>query len=347
MGFKAFFRAGRVTALRLCLPFAVVAMSGAAHAACHLQQAASLQVINDSGAPLVKGKINGQDVLFAIETGDVSTALDMAAAKKLGLRLRDPPPGVGLVDPAGEISLHQAWADLEFGGAEAHKLELLVIDEPRSDGAAAMIGWDLLQHWDVEFDLAHHVIRLLTPQGCKGDDVAYWADSYFKAPLGLDSTYDPKIKVDVLLNGRPERTELDSSARASIVTLQAAAEAGVVPDAKFEAQTYDYGPIAIAVSPATFKTFSLGGEQIQNARILAGDLNGKETTGVTGTRVKVPPADLPQVLLGADFLRAHHVMIATDQRVVYFTYAGGPVFDLSQAKAAQAQAGPAAKTSDK
>jgi hypothetical protein len=32
------------------------------------------------------------------------------------------------------------------------------------------------------------------------------------------------------------------------------------------------------------------------------------------------------MLLGADFLRAHRVLVAHSQRKLYFTYTGGPVF---------------------
>ena len=32
------------------------------------------------------------------------------------------------------------------------------------------------------------------------------------------------------------------------------------------------------------------------------------------------------MLLGADFLRSHRVLVANSQRKLYFTYSGGPVF---------------------
>jgi hypothetical protein len=32
------------------------------------------------------------------------------------------------------------------------------------------------------------------------------------------------------------------------------------------------------------------------------------------------------MLLGADFLRAHRVLVSHSQRKMYFTYLGGPVF---------------------
>ena len=38
------------------------------------------------------------------------------------------------------------------------------------------------------------------------------------------------------------------------------------------------------------------------------------------------------MLLGADFLRAHRVLIAHSQRKIYFTYAGGTVFPVELAR---------------
>ena len=35
------------------------------------------------------------------------------------------------------------------------------------------------------------------------------------------------------------------------------------------------------------------------------------------------------MMLGADFLRSHRLLVAHSQRKVYFTYAGGPVFQLN------------------
>ena len=45
---------------------------------------------------------------------------------------------------------------------------------------------------------------------------------------------------------------------------------------------------------------------------------------------------MPTMLLGADFLRAHRVLVAHSQRKMYFTYEGGPVF---QPRAAEARRG--------
>ena len=55
----------------------------------------------------------------------------------------------------------------------------------------------------------------------------------------------------------------------------------------------------------------------------------------TGTRLGSQSHDMeqPRMLLGADFLHAHHVLIANSMRLMVFSYMGGPVFDISQRQA--------------
>jgi len=341
----ALFRVGGFAAALLCLPIAVAAMGGAAHAACQLEQDAQFQVINDRGPPVVRGKIDGKDVFFAIDTGSSMTSLDMAAAERLGLPLVSGPAGLHMYGVGGEIQVREATVDLELGGAKLPGKKLLVLGQSqRSVGVAALLGWDMLQHWDVEFDLADHAIRLFKPMGCNGDEVEYWSSAYSKAPVELGSSYQPKVLVDVLLNGRKVQAMIDSGATNSVVTPLAAGRGGVTSGAKADGKTFGLGPAVVPVSTATFDTFSVGGEEIQNARIRIADLFSKDTVTPTGSNLRRQVDDLPQMLLGADFLRAHRVMIATDQGALYFTYNGGPVFDLGPRQGAPP---PSAKTQDK
>jgi hypothetical protein len=47
------------------------------------------------------------------------------------------------------------------------------------------------------------------------------------------------------------------------------------------------------------------------------------------------------MLLGADFLRSHRVLVAHSQRKIYFTYTGGPVFQLNRPAAPGTEPRPA------
>ena len=49
------------------------------------------------------------------------------------------------------------------------------------------------------------------------------------------------------------------------------------------------------------------------------------------------------MLLGSDFFLAHHIYVAYSQDKVYFTYNGGPVFDLNALPPARARLRPGAR----
>jgi hypothetical protein len=75
---------------------------------------------------------------------------------------------------------------------------------------------------------------------------------------------------------------------------------------------------------ATFSNIDLGDEKIKTAELAVTDLGGREEGPSIGTRTG--GGGLP-MLLGADFLHSHHVLIASSQDRIYFTYNGGPVFN--------------------
>jgi len=68
---------------------------------------------------------------------------------------------------------------------------------------------------------------------------------------------------------------------------------------------------------ARFASFKIGDEEIQHAQLRFGDIN-------------LTDADM---LIGADFFLSHRIYVASSQKRLYFTYNGGPVFDLTAARA--------------
>ena len=79
-----------------------------------------------------------------------------------------------------------------------------------------------------------------------------------------------------------------------------------------------------------FANFKLGDEQVTNFKLMMGDY------GLDGS------ADM---LIGADFFISHRVLISYSQHKLYFTYTGGPVFDMKlppNAGAATATSAPSA-----
>ncbi len=84
----------------------------------------------------------------------------------------------------------------------------------------------------------------------------------------------------------------DTGASGSIVTLRAAARAGVRPDQEGvtpAGESRGIGRHVVATWIATFSSFKIGDEEIQNARLRFGDITLSES----------------DMLIGADFFLSH------------------------------------------
>jgi hypothetical protein len=81
---------------------------------------------------------------------------------------------------------------------------------------------------------------------------------------------------------------------------------------------------------AIFDRIEIGTEQIKHARLEVADIFGDNKEMETGSYLPHPAdiRDKPDMLLGADFLRSHRVLIAAEQHLLYFTYSGGPIFQV-------------------
>jgi hypothetical protein len=81
---------------------------------------------------------------------------------------------------------------------------------------------------------------------------------------------------------------------------------------------------------AEFDSFTIGDETIQHVKIRIADLWKYNKVEKTGSRLGYDQSlQQPKMLLGADFLQAHRLIIAHGQKLVLFSYIGGPVFDVS------------------
>jgi tetratricopeptide (TPR) repeat protein len=205
-------------------------------------------------------------------------------------------------------------------GITFHRADFLVASPQLYGEVDGLLGDNFLSFADVEFDLANGAIRMFKPLGCSSQSVlAYWAPASGVAGVDIEPAEAPnfKIVVRVQVNGHSMRAILDSGAGRSFITRVAAKEAGVTPadaGARPGGAGGGIGRNRFDTWIATFKSFKIGQEEIKNAQLSIGDTD-------------VPSADM---LLGADFLLSHRVYVANSEHKLYFTYIGGPVFNLNQ-----------------
>src|SRR5260221_6173937 len=194
-------------------------------------------------------------------------------------------------------------------------------------GAAGIIGQNILGWADAEYDLAKGIIRLMRPHDCGKVSLAYWDTDQPYSELEIQELSAASFHTigSAYLNDAKIRVMFDTGASTSILSLRAAARAGIKPGSAgvVEAgESHGVGRGAVNTWIAPFTSFKIGQEEIRNTHLRIGD-------------VDLEDADM---LIGADFFLSHHIYVSNSQQKLYFTYNGGPVFNLSTARAPPAAA---------
>ena len=309
----------KVFGLTLVLAAAVAAQAQAA--ACELKKWADLPITFERSAPLIDTRINGRDARFLLDTGASISTLSQATAKTYGLALSPAPADLRMFGLGGAFNVNQTTVDVfTLGATPIPDVDFLVVGGGFRD-YAGILGEDILHIADIEIDVAGGALRLFRPKGCESANLAYWAKDQGVSVLTLEpqpnGTAEPVATAYV--NGVRMRVMFDTGAHRSLMTLSAAARAGVRPDSPGVTpggSSFGLDERELPTWIAPVAEFKLGGEMIKNTKLRIG---GGGVAGIAET----------DILLGADFFRSHHVLISNTQHRLYFTYAGGPVFDLS------------------
>lgn len=302
--------------------FVVVARPAlAAEQKCELQRYAELPVTMSGTQPLISGTINGRPARFLADSGAFFSVLAERSALKLDLRVGLPPRNIRLRGTGGSTSVGFTKVK-EFtlagfaGGRVIPNVEFLVDEISFAGDFDGVIGQNVIGNADTEFDLANGMIRLFRAKNCDGS-LAYWARNAPVATMKINKANParPHLIGEAKLNGKKIRVMFDTGAWRSKLSLDAAARAGVEreDDGVIAAEIgRGFGPKTNENSLARFDSLDLGGEVIKNARLRIGDMN----------------LDIADMLLGADFFLSHRVYVSSSQDRIFFTYNGGPVFDL-------------------
>jgi predicted aspartyl protease len=320
---------------RLLLTIFVVLASSASisvvHASCRLEEITEFHVDLVGNSPVIDGQVNGQPIRILLETGSDVSYLTRTAAAQLNLPLRSE-HARGMFGANGVDSLVTT-------NIKEFKVGTLVLKNYTANVGAKVIsdakgvtsfqlGVDFLSQFTTEWDLAHGVVRFFRPKECKLEQLAYWASSYYQISLEAVSNVHPSLDFDIKINGKAIKAQLLSGSAISFIRQAGAREVGVDPggsNAPSAADITGLAPNPIKTWIGRFETFEVGGERIQNARLLIGELTAPNTWEYSGDPIPQRVRS-PSVYLGADFLQAHRILVAPDKRVAFFTYNGGAVF---------------------
>jgi tetratricopeptide (TPR) repeat protein/predicted aspartyl protease len=299
---------------------------------CKLGRLAELPVTMENRLPLVHAAINGKDALFVADSGAFFSTLTPAAAKQFSLPLQFA-EGV-LVEGVGGSTFASMTTVKTFTifGLDLPKVPFYVFGNDVGGGAVGLLGQNVFRLGDVDYDLANGTIKLLRAHGdCKKTALVYWANAagvpYSEIDIDFATLERPHTMGSAFLNGKRIRVMFDTGAGSSLLSLDAARRAGVTPQSpgvEAAGSSTGIGRHEVTTWIAHFASFRIGDEEIRNARLEFGDSSMTDV----------------DMLVGADFFLSHHVLVATSQHKLYFTYNGGPVFNLTTPAPAAAPAAP-------
>jgi len=311
----------------LILALLTLAARAAAAEPCKLGRFAQLPVIMEDMRPLVHAAINGQDAVFIADSGAFFSSLTPAAAKQFNL----------ILEPVWGMTAEGVGGSAQLWSTTVKTFRIFDMDLPRvpfyvvgsndvGSGAVGLLGQNVFRVGDVDYDLANGVINILRTKGdCKKASLAYWANArnlpYSELEIDFASVEKPHTMGVAYLNGSKIRVMFDTGAAGSFLSLAAAKRAGITPQSPGVTPggtSYGLGRHPVRTWVAPFASFKIGDEEIRNTHLNIGEEEMNDT----------------DMLIGADFFLSHHVLVATSQRKLYFTYNGGPVFNLSTVQAA-------------
>jgi hypothetical protein len=214
----------------------------------------------------------------------------------------------------GKSQIYEAYLDdFAIGPARPTKGRVRVLDE-LGDRAPyhAIAGVPYLMQMDLEVALADKDIKFFHAKGCDDAFLAYWDRHAVVIPYRRDGAPYPVFSIEV--NGDLMSAIIDTGATRSAITASAVRKFGLgkgKPEPGQLRYTTGVGTRQVPTWTVHTKSIKIGGETILDADIQVID-DRKES--------------VVDVVLGADFLRAHRVLFAISQQNIYLSYLGGDVF---------------------
>lgn len=295
---------------------AATAIAPAQAATCKAGILANLPITMQGWRPIVQTTIDGKPAPFILDSGASYSMMPAPVAKAFGLHLQPAPVGLRMKGIGGESNVDLTTVR-HFGlaGADIPQVQFLV--GGTDVGQTGLLGQNVLSIGDVEYDLPGGAVRLFRAQGCGKLAMAYWTQGkpFFEIPIEARQNALSHTVGTTELNGAKLRTVFDTGAAQTVLTLKAAARAGVHPgDPGVEASGWETG-IGRHVTQGWIGHFALlkiGNEELHNIRLHFADLG---------------PSFDNDMLLGADWFVSHRLYVSNAQHRIYFTYTGGRLFD--------------------
>ncbi len=292
----------KVWFVAICIA-ALVCGLGAAKAddeKCHLVRYTSLPItIDESGGVTVPIKVEDQIQNLLVDTGGAFSMLTQSAADRLKLRSMMMIMVYMKMFGGRTLDHYVVAHSMEVVGVHVRDHQFVVIPDdilpPSVDG---ILGPDILQVFDADFNFAASKLDLFSNDHCPGK-VVYWThDDYAVIPFKMDE--GRHIQVDVQLDGKDVSAIIDTGASRSLMSLETAEDMFKLDEKTLSANNGHY----------PFKALTLQGITVNNPDlILVSDDKSKIMGGYRE----------PRLILGMGVLRQLHLYIAYKEHNIYVT----------------------------
>jgi predicted aspartyl protease len=298
----------------------------AAAETCSMAKIADLHVtVTPRNAILVDGSIKGQPAKFLVDTGANTTIFDGAVYSRFDI----PRDGrqVRFTSETGESNgIYRTVPDLKLGNFAGDNLHWDISDEHfLPDGVYALLGDDFLSSFDLDIDLAHNTIGLFQHNSCSSEPV-YWSQSFSEADLtvGVNS-----VMVGIEINGTATQAVFDTGSSRTYVSTRFTRRLGLdenSPGMMRVGSSHGIGKDSTDIYTYRFSELKVGDEVVKSPILhVERSLVLKVDTRLSHT-AQLNYDQRPNVYLGVDFIKTHHIYLAPKDRKMYFTYNGGGIF---------------------
>jgi len=325
---RAFLRGLRVVAIAV---LAAAWGNSALAAQCTLGVMADLPVTMQGLNVSVPTKVNGKDTSFWLDSGAFFSIMPKAKAIEFNLGLEPMPPGFSVIGIGGQADVD--LTTIKSFGIVGHDLKNVKFLVGGSDSGNGLIGRNILALADTEFDLANGSVKLIKKHGCGNGSLAYWTGGkpWFTVPLLPNpDAGDHDFRLPVMINGTKIEAEFDTGSPTSLLSRHAAERAGI--DLSGQGVVASSGITGIGRRTEKGWIVPVASVAIGDEEILRTKIEVIDNTIAGDTSV--------EMLLGADYILAHHIYVARDQRRIYFTYSGGRPFLTEKSSDAPVRSAP-------
>jgi hypothetical protein len=188
--------------------------------------------------PMLQAGINGSEASFVVDSGAAWSVITRERAEEAHLTFREPPRQASVLMGLGGEQRASMTSIRSFTIADRvlHEADFMVVRHGLGSGISGFLGQNLLEGSDVEYDLANGVIRLMKPEGCGHDSLAYWVQSpspaYSILQIEHATPESPFIKSLASVNGQRIRVLFDTGTASTIIDRVAARSLGLVLQGK-------------------------------------------------------------------------------------------------------------------